>query len=173
MVASGRYNALTDVGALVVGHFTQPEAACGVTVAICPAGAVAAVDVRGAAPGTRETDLLNPINLVTKVQAVVLAGGSVYGLAAADGVVGWLAERGLGFSLDKDHVAPIVPAAVLYDLGRGASFVPPICARWGRFACEAAADGPVTMGCVGAGPAPVPAPSRAAWGRPARCWPTG
>jgi L-aminopeptidase/D-esterase-like protein len=151
MVSMGKYNALTDVSGLRVGHYTQLEAACGVTVVICPAGAVAAVDVRGAAPGTRETDLLNPMNLVEKAQAVVLAGGSVYGLAAADGVVGWLAERGLGFALDKDHVAPIVPGAVLYDLGRGSSFIPPISAAWGRWACEAATEEKVAMGCVGAG----------------------
>jgi L-aminopeptidase/D-esterase-like protein len=151
MASSGRYNALTDVSGLQVGHFTRPEAACGVTVAICPAGAVAAVDVRGAAPGTRETDLLNPVNLVEKAQAVVLAGGSVYGLAAADGVVGWLAEKGLGFALEQGHVAPIVPSAVLYDLGRGSSFIPPVSAQWGRWACETATEGPVVMGCVGAG----------------------
>jgi L-aminopeptidase/D-esterase-like protein len=151
MASSGRFNALTDVSGLQVGHYTRPEAACGVTVVVCPAGAVAAVDVRGAAPGTRETDLLNPVNLVEKAQAVVLAGGSVYGLAAADGVVGWLAERGLGFPLEQGHVAPIVPSAVLYDLGRGSTFIPPVSAQWGRLACEAAAVGPVAMGCVGAG----------------------
>jgi L-aminopeptidase/D-esterase-like protein len=109
------------------------------------------VDVRGAAPGTRETDLLQPVNLVDRVQAVVLSGGSVYGLAAADGVVGWLAEQGWGFPLEGGQVAPIVPAAVLYDLGRGARFRPPISPQWGRAACEAATTSPPAIGCVGAG----------------------
>jgi L-aminopeptidase/D-esterase-like protein len=147
----GKHNGLTDVEGILVGHFTDTEALSGVTVAICPEGAVAGVDVRGSAPGTRETDLLNPINLVNKVQAVVLSGGSVYGLSASHGVVAWLAERGCGFSLDAHHVAPIVPAVVLYDLGRGADFIPPINDEWGRKACEASTDGPVSMGCVGAG----------------------
>jgi L-aminopeptidase/D-esterase-like protein len=109
------------------------------------------VDVRGSAPGTRETDLLEPLNLVEKAQAVVLSGGSVYGLAAADGVVRWLAERGSGLPLEDGQVAPIVPAAVLYDLGRGRDFVPPIGGEWGRRACRAARGGPVLIGCVGAG----------------------
>ena len=112
---------------------------------------MAGVDVRGAAPGTRETDLLDPMNLVDKVQAIVLSGGSVYGLAASDGVVRWLSKKGLGYPLDEIHVAPIVPAAVLFDLGRGNDFIPPIDDGWGRQACEAANDGPVPMGCLGAG----------------------
>jgi L-aminopeptidase/D-esterase-like protein len=120
-------------------------------VAICPGGAVAGVDVRGSAPGTRETDLLDPVNLVEKVHAVVLSGGSVYGLAAADGVVRWLGAKGIGFPLAEGHVAPIVPAAVLYDLGRGKAFIPPVSAEWGRMACEAATSGPVAQGSVGAG----------------------
>lgn len=148
---TGPGNALTDIAGLRVGHHTDREAASGVTVVVCPEGAVGAVDVRGAAPGTRETDLLQPVNLVDRVQAVVLAGGSVYGLAAADGAVRWLAERGWGFPLEAGQVAPIVPAAVLYDLGRGRSFIPPICGQWGRSACENAADTPPAMGCVGAG----------------------
>jgi L-aminopeptidase/D-esterase-like protein len=142
---------LTDVAGLQVGSFTDADAASGVTVVLCPDGAVAAVDVRGAAPGTRETDLLDPVNLVQKAQAVVLCGGSVYGLSAADGVVRWLSEKGWGFPLGDGHVAPIAPAAVLYDLGRGPQFVPPVCAEWGRLACEAAGDGLVDMGSVGAG----------------------
>jgi L-aminopeptidase/D-esterase-like protein len=130
--APGKLNALTDVEGILVGNFTDMAAVSGVTVILCPEGATGAVDVRGAAPGTRETDLLAPVNLVEKVQAVVLSGGSVYGLAAADGVVRWLAERGLGFPLGGRQVAPIVPAAVLYDLGRGAQFVPPVGPDWGR-----------------------------------------
>jgi L-aminopeptidase/D-esterase-like protein len=134
-----------------VGHYTDSTAASGVTVAICPKGATPAVDVRGSAPGTRETDLLAPAKLVELAQAVVLAGGSVFGLAAADGVVRWLAKKGWGFPLDKAYVAPIVPAAVLYDLDRGSAFVPPISADWGEKACQAAGNGPVPTGNVGAG----------------------
>jgi L-aminopeptidase/D-esterase-like protein len=151
MAQTGRLNALIDVEGLMVGHYTDAQAASGVTVVLCTAGAVAGVDVRGAAPGTRETDLLQPENLVEKVQAIVLSGGSVYGLAAADGVVHWLAEHGFGFPLDGTHVAPIVPAAVLYDLGRGKSFIPPVCADWGRKACQDATSATMPQGCVGAG----------------------
>jgi L-aminopeptidase/D-esterase-like protein len=151
MATTGKYNALTDVEGILVGHYTNTDAASGVTVVICAEGAVTGVDVRGSAPGTRETDLLAPTNLVEKAQAVVLSGGSVFGLAATDGVVRWLAKKGLGFPLDKGHVAPIVPAAVLYDLGRGADFVPPIRAQWGEKACRKANNGAVACGCVGAG----------------------
>ncbi|MFO7709583.1 MAG: P1 family peptidase [Desulfobacterales bacterium] len=151
MSAPETCNSLTDVGGILVGHHTDLQAVSGVTVVLCPEGAVAAVDVRGAAPGTRETDVLAPVNLVDKAQAVVLAGGSVFGLSAADGAVRWLAERGFGFPLEGGQVAPIVPAAVLYDLGRGPQFVPPVCADWGRLACEAAGPGPAAMGCLGAG----------------------
>ena len=151
MNTSGTHNALTDVDGIQVGHYTDTTAASGVTVVICTEGAVTGVDVRGSAPGTRETDLLAPTNLVEKAQAVVLAGGSVYGLAAADGVVHWLAQKGFGFPLDKGYVAPIVPAAVLYDLDRGSDFVPPICAEWGEKACREANSGAVACGCVGAG----------------------
>jgi L-aminopeptidase/D-esterase-like protein len=147
----GKHNGLTDVAGITVGHCTDTDAASGVTVVICAEGAVTGVDVRGSAPGTRETDLLSPTNLVEKSQAVVLCGGSVYGLAAADGVVRWLAGKGSGFPLDKGYVAPIVPAAVLYDLDRGSDFVPPVSAEWGQKACRAANSGPVACGCVGAG----------------------
>jgi L-aminopeptidase/D-esterase-like protein len=151
MASAGQNNAVTDVVGLIAGHYTAIDEACGVTVVICPEGAVAGVDVRGSAPGTRETDLLDPVNLVERAHAVVLSGGSVFGLAASDGVVRWLAEQGYGFPLEKDQVAPIVPAAVLYDLGRGHDFVPSISAEWGRRACKAAKNGTVTGGCVGAG----------------------
>ena len=136
---------------MIVGHYTDTAAASGVTVAICSEGAVTGVDVRGSAPGTRETDLLAPENLVQHAQAVVLSGGSVFGLAAADGVVRWLAKNGFGFPLDKGHVAPIVPAAVLFDLNRGADYIPPISAVWGENACRAATHNPVEVGSVGAG----------------------
>jgi L-aminopeptidase/D-esterase-like protein len=147
----GPKNALTDIEGISVGHYTSREAASGVTVILAREGAVAGVDVRGSAPGTRETDLLDPMNLVDKVQAIVLSCGSVYGLATADGVVKWLAQRSCGFPLENGQVAPIVPAAALFDLGRGASFVPPIGSEWGLAACEAAGCGPVPVGCVGAG----------------------
>ncbi len=151
MRQTGQNNSITDVKGILVGHFTEPKAASGVSVVMCPQGGVGGVDVRGAAPGTRETDLLAPQNLVEKLQAVVLSGGSVFGLAAAEGVVKWLAERGLGFPLEGKEVAPIVPAAVIYDLGRGEQFRPQVSAQWGYLACESASPGPVCMGCVGAG----------------------
>ena len=151
MAKLGKLNALTDVEGILVGNYTDQEAVSGVTVAVSPMGAIAGLDVRGSAPGTRETDLMAPHNLVERVQAVVLAGGSVFGLSAADGATRWLAEEGFGFPLDQGYVAPIVPAAVLYDLGRGEQFIPPINADWGRLACEGAGNYPMDMGCVGAG----------------------
>lgn len=151
MAATGKNNTMTDVEGLLVGNYHEVQNACGVTVVVCPEGAVGGVDVRGSAPGTRETDLLDPCNLVEKVNAVALCGGSVYGLAAADGVVGWLAEKGWGFPLEQGYVAPIVPAAALYDLGRGLHFVPPTGRIWGMKACKQAGDGPVAMGTNGAG----------------------
>lgn len=151
MAKIGKNNALTDIKGILVGQYTDTDAVCGVTVVICPEGAVAGVDVRGSAPGTRETDLLSPLTLVDKIQAVVLSGGSVFGLAAADGAVRWLAHQGIGFPLEKGYVAPIVPAAVLYDLGRGSNFIPPINADWGFRACRAAHKGEISTGSVGAG----------------------
>ena len=150
MASPGKNNSLTDVSGLLVGHYTDTEAVSGVTAIICPKGAIAGVDVRGSSPGTRETDLLAPHNLVDKAQAVMLSGGSVFGLSAADGATRWLAEEGFGFPLDHDYVAPIVPAAVLYDLGHGKEFIPPINADWGRWACEAAGEYTVETGSVGA-----------------------
>jgi len=151
LAKTGKHNALTDIEGILVGNYTDTEAVSGVTVVICPKGAVAGVDIRGSGPCTRETDLLSPQNLIQKIQAVVIAGGSVYGLATADGAVHWLAQKGLGFPLEDKHVAPIVPAAALYDLGFGRQFVPPISSEWGRLACEAASTGPISTGCVGAG----------------------
>lgn len=142
---------MTDVPGIWVGHYTDTTAASGTTVVICNDGAVGGVDVRGAAPGTRETDLLAPENLVEKVHAVCFSGGSVYGLAAADGVVRHLESRAIGFPLDDTHVAPIVPAAVLFDLGRGSEFRPPVDRSWGDRACRSAGPGSVKTGCVGAG----------------------
>ncbi len=151
MAKIGKYNGLTDIQGILVGDYTDVDAVSGITVVICPKGAVAGVDVRGSAPGTRETDVMAPHNLVEKVQAVVLAGGSVFGLSAADGVTRWLAEEGYGFPLDSGYVAPIVPAAVLYDLGRGKEFIPPVSSDWGRWACEGAGSYPIESGCFGAG----------------------
>jgi L-aminopeptidase/D-esterase-like protein len=147
----GKNNGLTDIEGILVGHYTDLSAMSGVSVVVCPKGAVAGVDVRGSAPSTRETDLLAPHNLVEKVQSGVLSGGSVFGLSAADGVTRWLAEESCGFPLDQGYVAPIVAAASLYDLGRGVEYIPPICADWGRRACEVAGNDPIENGCFGAG----------------------
>ncbi|WP_328644622.1 P1 family peptidase [Amycolatopsis sp. NBC_00348] len=145
---------ITDVPGVLVGHHERVGDgwATGTTVVLVPDGAVGAVDQRGGAPGTRETNLLEPENLVERVNAVCLSGGSAYGLAAADGVMRWLAERNLGFPVGtKPHeVVPIVPAAVLFDLPRGEWGNRPD-ASFGYAACAAAAAGPVAQGTVGAG----------------------
>jgi L-aminopeptidase/D-esterase-like protein len=154
----GRMNSITDVGGIRVGHHHRldPDAslgagwACGVTVVLTPPGTVCGVDCRGGAPGTRETDLLDPANTVRFVDAVLLAGGSAYGLAAADGVMRWLEEHELGVGMDGG-VVPIVPGAVIFDLPVGGWSCRPT-AEFGRAACEAAADaGVMAVGTVGAG----------------------
>lgn len=139
---------ITDVPGVLIGHYTDEERYTGCTVVLTPAGAVGGVDVRGSAPGTRETDLLRPENLVDKVQAVVLAGGSAYGLAAACGVSDWLAEHGYGFDAGGIKV-PIVPAAVLFDLSFGPFAYPGPAA--GYQACVFATAGDFPRGNVGAG----------------------
>jgi L-aminopeptidase/D-esterase-like protein len=153
-------DALTDVAGVRVGHATRRGEGwlTGTTVVLAPeGGAVAAVDVRGGGPGTKETDALDPRNLVRTVQAVVLTGGSAYGLDAASGVMAWLEERGRGVRVGPDptHVVPVVPAACVFDLGRGGDFRARPDAATGRAAVEAAAaseaGGPVPQGCVGAG----------------------
>ncbi|MFJ8004264.1 P1 family peptidase [Streptomyces fagopyri] len=153
-------DALTDVAGLRVGHATRTGGGwlTGTTVVLAPpGGAVAAVDVRGGGPGTKETDALDPRNLVQKVEAVVLTGGSAYGLDSASGVMAWLEERGRGVRVGADpaHVVPVVPAACVFDLGRGGDFRARPDAATGRDAVEAAdASGPgapVAEGCVGAG----------------------
>jgi L-aminopeptidase/D-esterase-like protein len=141
--------AITDVAGLKVGHYTDRQGITGCTVVLCEGGAVGGVDVRGSAPGTRETDLLRPMNLVQQVHAVLLTGGSAYGLDAAGGVMRWLEERGVGFDVGVG-VVPIVPAAVLFDLTIGDPKARPD-ASAGYQACRAATDGPVAEGCVGAG----------------------
>jgi L-aminopeptidase/D-esterase-like protein len=139
---------LTDIAGVKVGVVSNLEAATGVTVVLVESGARAAVEVRGSAPGTRETDLLKPGQLVREVQAIVLAGGSAFGLDAASGVVRFLEEKGCGFQV-ADLAVPIVPAAVLFDLFIGDSQVRPDAAM-GYQACLAATDGPVPEGSVGA-----------------------
>lgn len=143
-------NTLTAVAGIKVGHVTDIDGATGCTVALCPPGTVGAVDVRGGAPGTRETDLLQAHNLVEEVSAVVLSGGSAYGLATADGVMRWLRERGMGYRSRSGAIVPIVPAAILFDLNVGLPGRAPT-AESGYQACEAADSQPVAMGSVGAG----------------------
>jgi L-aminopeptidase/D-esterase-like protein len=140
---------LTDVPGLEVGHAHDLQALTGCTVVICRRGAVAGVDVRGGAPGTRETDLLDPVNLVQRVHAVLLAGGSAFGLDAASGVVRYLAERRIGFKTAA-AIVPIVPAAIIFDLNLGSRDVRPDAAM-GYEACRAASTSRVAEGNVGAG----------------------
>ena len=142
-------NAITDVHGIEVGHAQDDDALTGCTVVLCRQGAVAGVDVRGGAPGTRETDLLNPVNLVDRVHAVVLAGGSAYGLDAATGVMRYLDEQKIGFDTGAAKV-PIVPAAILYDLGVGRADVRPDAAM-GYRAATSASSAPPSEGNVGAG----------------------
>lgn len=140
---------LTAISGLKVGHFTDEAAKTGCTTVLCEGGAVCGVDVRGAAPGTRETDLLTGYHLVERVHAVMLCGGSAFGLAAADGAMHYLAERGIGYDSGVCPV-PIVPAAVIFDLGVGSATTWPD-DRAGYDACENATDAEVLCGAVGAG----------------------
>lgn len=144
----GRRNSITDVEGIRVGHVTKRAAATGCTV-LLTGGATAAVDVRGGAPGTRETDALAPANLVRRCDAIVLAGGSAFGLAAADGVMRWLRERNVGFPTRAGRV-PIVTAGVLFDLGIGRPDAWPS-AEDGYAAAARARSGAVAEGSVGAG----------------------
>jgi L-aminopeptidase/D-esterase-like protein len=149
---TGLNNAITDVPGIKVGHFTNEQYLTGTTVILAPSeGATGGVDVRGSAPGTVETDLLNPINLVEKVNAIVLSGGSAYGLEARTGVMRCLEEQGIGFPVGGGHVVPIVPGAILFDLGRGGDWTVRPTAAYGYEACRNATDGPVSQGNVGAG----------------------
>jgi L-aminopeptidase/D-esterase-like protein len=152
----GSTNTLTDVPGLRVGHYqrTGDGWLTGCTVVLAPpGGAVGGVDVRGGGPGTRETDVLDPRNLVERVHAVLLGGGSAYGLDAASGVMGRLADAGIGFPIGTGpgEVVPIVPGAILFDLGRGGDFRATPDAGFGAAAYDAATDGPVPLGTVGAG----------------------
>jgi L-aminopeptidase/D-esterase-like protein len=145
----GANHTLTAVGGIKVGHVTLSERPTGCTVVLAEGGATAGVDVRGAAPGTRETDLLSPVNLVEKVHAIVFAGGSAFGLDAASGVVRWLEEHRIGFDVGVARV-PIVPAAILFDLRVGDARIRPT-ADCGYRAAAIASAQPVEEGNVGAG----------------------
>jgi L-aminopeptidase/D-esterase-like protein len=143
-------NTLTAVPGIRVGHYTHLEGATGCTVVICPDGTIGGIDQRGGAPGTRETDLLRPMHLVETVNAVLLSGGSAFGLSAADGVMRYLEEHDIGYHSRAGFTVPIVPAAILMDLGVGQPGIRPDAAM-GYAACEAATNDPVAQGTVGAG----------------------
>lgn len=148
-------DSFTDVGSVKVGHFSRTSRGwlTGTTVLLTPHGAIAGVDVRGGGPGTRETDLLRPENLIQKVHAIVLSGGSAYGLASAHGVMEFLEETGSGFSVGNDPswVVPIVPGAVIFDLGRGGKFANRPDSGFGYRAAKLAKSVSSDVGCIGAG----------------------
>lgn len=141
--------AITDIRGIKVGHYTDRQAVTGCTVILCEQGAVAGVDVSGPSPGTRETDVLRPGNRVDRIQAILLGGGSAFGLDAASGVMRYLEERGLGHKTTGGTI-PIVPAAIIFDLTIGKRTVRPGPSE-GYQACMAATDSGVAEGCVGAG----------------------
>ena len=145
----GAQGAITDVAGIEVGHYTETRRPTGCSVVIARDGAVGGVDVRGAAPGTRETELLHPSNFVERVHAVMLSGGSAWGLDAASGAERWLEEQGVGFDIGVGRL-PLVPAAVLFDLHVGDPRVRPDAAA-GYAACAAATRAHPAEGCVGAG----------------------
>src|ERR1051326_5130999 len=147
--AQNKEGFITDVEGIKVGQFTETRRPTGCSVVLCERGAVAGVDVRGSAPGTRETDLLKPTNLVDKVNAIVLSGGSAFGLDTATGVMRYLEEHGFGYATAGGKV-PIVPAAILYDLTVGDGKIRPN-AEAGYKACPNAKAGPVGEGSIGAG----------------------
>ena len=173
MPTPGLHNDITDVEGVCVGHqtMTADGALTGVTVVVPPVGTVGGVDVRGAAPGTRETDLLDPVNAVNAVDAVVLSGGSAYGLATADGVMAALESSGRGWPV-AGGVVPIVPAAVIFDLGRG-EFTARPGAGDGRAAFERAAPDPVELGSVGAGTGAIAGGLRGGVGSASAVLPSG
>lgn len=142
-------NSITDVPGIEVGQAQDLQALTGVSVILCRKGAVAGVDQRGGAPGTRETDLLNPINLIEKVHAIVLAGGSAFGLDSAGGVMKYLEEQNIGFDVGVARV-PIVPAAILFDLSLGRADIRPTSEMGYRAAADASSVRPVE-GNAGAG----------------------
>ncbi len=146
MIHSG---SITDVRGITAGHYTDEQNKTGCTVIMCKQGAVCGVDVRGSAPGTRETDLLKPENLVQKVHAIVLSGGSAFGLDSACGVMEYLRDKNVGLDTGYAKV-PIVPAAVLYDFGVGSNSVYPTKEN-GYAACKNASSEPLAQGQAGAG----------------------
>jgi putative pantetheine hydrolase len=154
-VKAGVRNDLTDVVGIAVGHHQRRGRGwlTGTTVVIPPPGTVGGVDVRGGGPGTRETDLLDPRNMVSHVDALCLTGGSAYGLDAASGVMAWLEQQGRGFQIGTEpgRVVPIVPAAVIFDLGAAGRFDHRPDASFGQRAAEAASRRRVAQGTVGAG----------------------
>jgi L-aminopeptidase/D-esterase-like protein len=150
-----RHGTITDLAGIRVGHHRKVGRGwlTGTTVVLVPEGATAGVDVRGGGPGTRETDLLRPENLVQQVHAICLTGGSAFGLAAADGVMRWCAEHHIGFPVGDapEQVVPIVPTAVIFDLARGGSFANRPDASFGYRAASSAGRRPVPSGNIGAG----------------------
>jgi L-aminopeptidase/D-esterase-like protein len=154
-VKAGPRNDVTDVAGVAVGHFQRRGRGwlTGTTVVIPPVGTTGGVDVRGGGPGTRETDLLDPVNMVSNVDAICLTGGSAFGLDAAGGVMAVLEQRGRGFQIGAQpgNVVPIVPAAVVFDLGAGGSFANRPDASFGARAAAGASTRPVRQGTVGAG----------------------
>lgn len=140
---------ITDIPGIKLGHAQDTTALTGCSVVICEAGAIGGVDQRGGAPGTRETDLLRPMHLVEKVHAIMLAGGSAFGLDAATGVMKYLEERNIGFDVRVAHV-PVVPAAILFDLEVGDAAIRPDAAM-GYRACQVASSNEFAQGNIGAG----------------------
>ncbi len=143
-------NSLTAISGIRVGHATDLDAITGCTAILCPPNTVGGVDVRGGAPGTRETALLDPLRGVQTVSAIMLSGGSAYGLASADGAMRYLEEHGIGYTTGTGHLVPIVPTAILFDLAIGRGDVRPDAAMGYRACLNASAD-PVAQGNVGAG----------------------
>jgi len=142
---------LTDVEGLKVGNFTDQRRPTGCTVVLCEKGATGGVDVRGGAPGTRETDLLRPVNTVQQIFGLSLSGGSAFGLDTASGVMRYLDEKEIGYHVGPSMVVPIVPAAILFDLGFGGDWKIRPTAESGYQACQAATTGKIAEGNIGAG----------------------
>ncbi len=140
---------LTAIEGIRVGHAHNLDGPTGCTVVLCPPNTVGGVDQRGGAPGTRETDLLRPLHMVEHVHAILLAGGSAYGLDAAGGAMRYLEEQGVGYNVGVG-VVPIIPAAIIFDLDVGDPAIRPDAAM-GYAACQTASPDPVSEGCVGAG----------------------
>src|SRR4051794_39772955 len=140
---------ITDVPGIRIGHASDYDAITGCTVILCESGAVAGVDIRGSATGTQEIDLLNPLHVTTQIHALCLSGGSAFGLEAASGVRRWLERKGVGYDTRAAKV-PLVPGAILYDLGIGRADVRPG-REMGEAAAQSATSDSVLEGCVGAG----------------------